>query len=174
MSGVSSEPGKMWFNGWVWNSGSHSVTRLQLAAALRGRQREGGNDGFCHAMGVQAHFLTNCIALKFRGLGGILRLWLSRCTLCCETVLSAFYIWSLSLFFFFFPPWKNLCRFYSATLIFNLDNNWLWIWLGWSCPLLRGILTKIRWPAGAKHDTTADRAVVCEKKTKKTLQAWKW
>lgn len=132
MSGVSSEPGKMWFNGWVWNSGSHSVTRLQLAAALRGRQREGGNYAFCHAMGVQAHFLTNCIALKFRGSGGILRLWLSRCTLCCETVLSAFYIWSLSPFFFpFFRLGKtfadSILQYWSLTLTtidfeFDLDD----------------------------------------------------
>lgn len=28
MSEVSSKPEKMWFNGWVWNLGSHSLTKL--------------------------------------------------------------------------------------------------------------------------------------------------
>lgn len=100
MSGVSSEPGKMWFNGWVWNSGSHSVTRLPLAVALRGRRREAGNDAFCHAMGVRAHFLTNCTALKFGGRFGDFGSADARCVV---KVFSRHFTFDLSPFFFFLP-----------------------------------------------------------------------
>lgn len=35
MSEVSSKPEKMWFNGWVWNLGSHSLTKLLHATSFR-------------------------------------------------------------------------------------------------------------------------------------------
>lgn len=35
MSEVSSKPEKMWFNGWVWNLGSHLLTKLLHTTALR-------------------------------------------------------------------------------------------------------------------------------------------
>lgn len=35
MSEVSSKPEKMWFNGWVWNLGSQSLTKLLHTTALR-------------------------------------------------------------------------------------------------------------------------------------------
>lgn len=54
MSEVSSEPAKMWFNGRVWNLGSHSLTKLLHTTALR----------------RQSAKQEKCMTLKSSGEGG--------------------------------------------------------------------------------------------------------